>query len=270
MKKILTPLVGMIIGFILVFWSISSSGPIAAFIDIPSLVITLFGSMSAVMISFPLDEILKVPKVMKELLIESEDNRVEIVHLFTEFSKKSRVNGVLSIEDDIRDLENETMFKGLQMVVDGKEGDIIRSQMELEMDLTEARYDTAPALFSKWGEFAPAFGMIGTLIGLVVMLGELDDPSLIGSGMATALLTTFYGTMLANLIFLPLADNMKKLAASKMITYEIIYEGVIAMQEGQNPRDIEEKLKSFLSPKELAEMETSDSISLDNLQKQEV
>lgn len=270
MKKLLMPLAGMIIGFVLVFWSIASSGPINAFIDVPSWIITFFGSMSAVMISFPLDEMLKVPKVMRELLMGSEDNRVEIVHLFTEFSKKARINGVLSIEEDIQGLENETMFKGLQMVVDGKEGDVIKSQMELEMDLTEESYEAAPALFNKWGEFAPAFGMIGTLIGLIVMLGELDDPSLIGSGMATALITTFYGTMLANLVFLPLATNMTKLAADKMITYEIIFEGVIAMQEGQNPRDIEEKLKSYLTTKELAEMETSEPISLENLQKQEV
>src|SRR5699024_10501745 len=124
-------------------------------------------------------------------------------------------------------------------------------QMELEMDLAEERYESAPNLFNKWGEFAPAFGMIGTLIGLVIMLGELDDPSLIGSGMATALITTFYGTMLANLVFLPFANNMKLLISEKMITYEIIFEGVRAIQEGQNPRDIEEKLSSYLSAREL-------------------
>ncbi|MEY8291426.1 motility protein A [Carnobacteriaceae bacterium 52-44] len=270
MKKLLMPLAGMIIGFVLVFWSITSSGPIGAFIDIPSIVITLFGSMSAVVISFPIKKMIEVPKIMKELLIDPDDNRIEMVQLFTEFSKKARVNGVLSIEDDIQALENETMFKGLQMVVDGKEGEIIKSQMELEMDLTEERYEAAPALFNKWGEFAPAFGMVGTLIGLIVMLGELDDPSLIGTGMATALLTTFYGTMLANLIFLPLATNMKQLATDKMITYEIILEGVIAMQEGQNPRDIEEKLKSYLTTQEVSEMESSEPVSLENLQKQEV
>lgn len=270
MKKLLMPLSGMVIGFVLVFWSITSSGPIAAFIDIPSLVITLFGSMSAVAISFPLDEISKIPKIFKELMLDQEDDRVELIQLFSELSKKARVNGVLSIEDDIQGLENETMFKGLQMVVDGKDGEVIQSQMELEMDLTEERYEVAPAFFNKWGEFAPAFGMIGTLIGLIVMLGELDDPSLIGSGMATALITTFYGTMLANLVFLPLATNLTQLATTKMVTYEIVLEGVVAMQESQNPRDIEEKLKSYLTTKELSEMEISEPVSLENLQKQEV
>lgn len=270
MKKIVVPFFGMIIGLVLVFWSITSSGPLSAFLDGPSFVITFFGSMSAVLISIPFDKIKGIPRVMKELLIDREDSRVEIVQLFIEFSKKTRMNGVLSIEGDVQRLENEAMHRGLQMVVDGKEGEIVTSQMELEMDLAEDRYDSAPALFSKWGEFAPAFGMIGTLIGLIIMLGELDDPSLIGSGMATALITTFYGTMLANLVFLPFASNMKLLIAEKMVTYEIIFEGVTAIQEGQNPRDIEEKLMSYLSNQEVKEMNLSDSVSLDNLQKQEV
>lgn len=270
MKKLFMPIIGMIVGLALVFWSITSSGPLEAFIDGPSLVITLFGSFSAVIISFPIDKIKIVPKVIKELLIDQEDNRIEVVQLFTEFSKKARVNGVLSIEEDIQGLENEAMLRGLQMVVDGKEGEIINSQMELEMDLTEERYEIAPTMFNKWGEFAPAFGMIGTLIGLIIMLGELDDPSMIGSGMATALITTFYGTMLANIVFLPLATNMAQLVAEKMVTYEIILEGVKSMQEGQNPRDIEEKLKSYLSLQELREMELSEPISLENIQKQEV
>ena len=270
MKKLLGPLGGMIIGFVLVFWSIASSGPLSAFIDAPSWIITFFGSMAAVIMSFPIDELMKVPKVIKEVMIDPADNRIEIVQLFSEFSKKSRLNGILSIESDIQNLENKTLQRGLQMVIDGKEGEIINEQIELEMDLTEERYQIAPLFLNKWGEFAPAFGMIGTLIGLIVMLGELDDPSLIGSGMATALITTFYGTMLANLVFLPLATNISQLISEKMVTYEIIHNGVIAMQEGQNPRDIEEKLKSYLTPKELEEMETSDPISLENLQKQEV
>lgn len=270
MKNILTPIIGMLIGFILVFWSISSSGPLAAFIDVPSIVITFFGSMAAVAISFPIQNMLKIPSVIKELMLDQGDNRVEIIQLFAELSKKSRVNGVLSIEEDIQELENSTMQKGLQMVIDGKDGEIIKAQMELEMDLTSERYEIAPAVLNKWGEFAPAFGMIGTLIGLIVMLGELDDPSTIGSGMATALITTFYGTILANLVFIPLATNLSRLAEDKLITYEIVIDGIISMQEGQTPRDIEEKLKSYLSAQELSEMETSEPITLGNLQNQEV
>lgn len=270
MKKLITPIIGMLIGFFLVFWSISSSGPLAAFIDPGSIVITFFGSMAAVVISFPVDNMVKIPSVIKELMIDQGDNRIEIIQLFSELSKKSRLNGVLSIEDDIQDLTNSTMQKGLQMVIDGKDGEIIKAQMELEMDLTDERYDIAPSLLNKWGEFAPAFGMIGTLIGLIVMLSELNDPSTIGIGMSTALITTFYGTILANLVFIPLASNLSSLAEDKLVTYEIVIDGVISMQEGQTPRDIEEKLKSYLSVQELSEMETSEPIILGNLQNQEV
>lgn len=270
MKKLLTPIIGMLIGFFLVFWSISSSGPLSAFIDPGSIVITFFGSMAAVAISFPVDNMKKIPSVIKELMIDQGDNRIEIIQLFSELSKKSRLNGVLSIEDDIQDLTNSTMQKGLQMVIDGKDGEIIKAQMELEMDLTDERYDIAPSLLNKWGEFAPAFGMIGTLIGLIVMLSELNDPSTIGIGMSTALITTFYGTILANLVFIPLASNLSSLAEDKLVTYEIVIDGVISMQEGQTPRDIEEKLKSYLSVQELSEMETSEPIILGNLQNQEV
>lgn len=270
MKKLITPIIGMLIGFFLVFWSISSSGPLAAFIDPGSIVITFFGSMAAVAISFPVDNMKKIPSVIKELMIDQGDNRIEIIQLFSELSKKSRLNGVLSIEGDIQELANSTMQKGLQMVIDGKDGEIIKAQMELEMDLTDERYDIAPSLLNKWGEFAPAFGMMGTLIGLIVMLSELNDPSTIGIGMSTALITTFYGTILANLVFNPLASNLSSLAEDKLVTYEIVIDGVISMQEGQTPRDIEEKLKSYLSVQELSEMETSEPIILGNLQNQEV
>src|SRR5699024_366768 len=141
MKNILTPIIGMLIGFVLVFWSISSSGPLAAFIDVPSIVITFFGSMAAVGISFPIQNMLKIPSVIKELMLDQGDNRVEIIQLFAELSKKSRMNGVLSIEEDIQELENSTMQKGLQMVIDGKDGETIKAQMELEMDLTSERYE---------------------------------------------------------------------------------------------------------------------------------
>src|SRR5699024_1287526 len=151
-----------------------------------------------VFISFPLSDFSKFPKIIKELMIDEDDNRVELVQSFIELSKKSRVHGILSIEEDIQTTNNKMLQNGLQMVIDGKDGESVREQLELEIDLTEDKYKSAPSILSKWGEYAPAFGMIGTLIGLIVMLGELNDPSTIGSGMATALVTTFYGTVLAN------------------------------------------------------------------------
>lgn len=269
MKKFVAPLIWSIIGTILVLWSISSSGPLYAFWDSSSVTITLFGSMSAVFISFPFEEIKLVPGVLKELLFEAEDSRVEMVQTFVELSRKSRVNGILSIEDDIQELDNQMMANGIQMIVDGKDAEAIKKQLTLEIDFVEQNYEVAPLFLSKWGEFAPAFGMIGTLIGLIVMLGELDDPSMIGTGMAVALLTTFYGSFLSNLVFLPLATNVQQLIAEKMITYDIILEGILAMQEGQNPRDLEERLKVYLNAAEQLEMDTSESVAIGNFEKQE-
>lgn len=270
MKKIIGPLIWAIVGTALVVWSIASSGPLGAFWDAPSIVITLFGSMAALFMSLPSEQIKKVPSVLKELFVADDDDRVEMVQIFSELSKKARVQGILSIENDIETVENPLLKKGVQMIVDGKDGEAIKSQLELEIDMIEESYDIAPLFLNKWGEFAPAFGMIGTLIGLIVMLGELDDPSSIGTGMAVALLTTFYGSFLANLVFLPLASNIEQLISDKMVSYEIVLEGVTSMQEGQNPRDIEERLKAYLTTKELAEFEVSEPVILGNLENQEV
>lgn len=270
MKKLITPIIWSIVGTGLVLWSIASSGPLGGFWDGPSVVITLFGSMSSLFGSFPFDEMKRIPGVFKELLVEPDMSRVDLVKIFSEFSKNSRKNGILSIEKDLENIENPMLTRGIQMIVDGKDGEAIKAQLELEIDLIEEGYQVAPLFLNKWGELAPAFGMIGTLIGLVVMLGELDDPSLIGTGMAVALLTTFYGSFLANVVFLPLASNLDQLISDKMVSYDIILEGVTSMQEGQNPRDIEEKLKSYLTVEELTQLEISDPIIIGELGNQEV
>lgn len=270
MKKVGSPLVATVIGFALVFWSINSSGPIEAFLDGPSFVITFFGSLAALVISFPIDDLADTPKVLRELFMSPEENRVDVVQTFIELSKKARQSGLLAIENDLEEIDNEMIVHSIQMVVDGKDAETIQSVLDLQLEEIEERYAIAPNVFNKWGEFAPAFGMIGTLIGLIVMLGELDDPSLIGSGMATALITTFYGTMLANLLFLPLASNLERLADEKMVTNDIIVAGTLAIQEGQNPRDLEQQLRSFLTPKEIRMMDSKEVETEINLGKQEV
>jgi len=133
------------------------------------------------------------------------------------------------------------------MVVDGTDIDTIEEILNVELEQTEDRHSVGQQVFLKWGEYAPAFGMIGTLIGLIAMLGDLQDPSLIGTGMATALLTTFYGSLMANMVFLPIAKNLEIQTSNELKTNEMIIEGVLALQRGDNPRVIEQKLSSFLS-----------------------
>ncbi len=250
MKKNIWPTIGLITGIIVIIWSIKIAGEDVSFVDIPSVLITFIGSFCAILISFPFKSIIKIPSVLKTLLFMPKDDRVTIVQLFGDLSRKARQNGLLSLEDDIEGLDNDLLATGLQMVVDGVEADRIREILELELDSIERRHRIGQDVFSKWGELAPGFGMLGTLIGLIIMLSKLDDPSIIGSGMATALLTTFYGSLSANLLFLPIASNLKLQTDEEIFTGELIIDGVLEIQIGSNPRIIEEKLVTYLSPAE--------------------
>lgn len=246
MKKNMVPLIGIALGIGLLVWSITSGGPIAAFIDAPSLVITLGGSFSALLVSFPLTDLKKIPNVLKQLLLQSDIKEEELIATVVDISKKTRSQGILAIENDIKELDNEMLVYGLEMVVDGSDPEDIREIMEIKAENIEKRHSVGQNIFNKWGELAPGFGMLGTLIGLIIMLGQLTDPSTIGSGMATALITTFYGSLLANMIFLPIATNLKIQTEAEMQLCEMAIEGVLSIQAGQNPRVIEQKLRSYL------------------------
>ncbi|GEK89349.1 chemotaxis protein MotA [Alkalibacterium putridalgicola] len=247
MKRNILPLVGLVVGIGLIIMAMSQNSTLINYFDGPSLVITFFGSFSAILISFPLNTLKKVPALLKKLMFTPDDDRAALLDNLTELAKKSRTQGILAIEEDIKELNNPVLIHGLEMVVDGTDVDTIEEILNVELNQTEDRHSIGQEVFLKWGEFAPAFGMIGTLIGLIAMLGDLQDPSLIGTGMATALLTTFYGSFLANMVFLPIAKNLEMQTANELKTNEMIIEGVLALQRGDNPRVMEQKLQSFLS-----------------------
>lgn len=254
MKKSFSNLLGLVAGVILIIWGIiNGGGNMVNFIDIPSIVITLFGSAAAMLVVFPIQTLKNTPKTIKLLLIDSKVNKVQVVQTFTEMSRKSRMNGILSLEDEIDSIDNDVFKLGLRMVVDGLDPDNIKDTLELKLETTERRHSQGQEVFLKWGELAPAFGMLGTLIGLVIMLVELDDPSKIGMGMATALLTTFYGSFFANLIFLPIAYNLSIKTDEEMFSGQMIVDGVLELQAGTNTRVLEERLITYLSPKEQEE-----------------
>ena len=250
MKKDMTPVIGIVLGLALVIWSITSAGDIMGFIDVPSIVITFFGSFAALMVNYPLSELKKIPKLLKVLLEGPSIDRIETLNLFLDMSKKARMEGILALEEEIKDIDNETISQGVQMVVDGMEPDAIREILELKLGSTARRHQKGQDIFSSWGELAPGFGMLGTLIGLVIMLLDMDDPSAIGTGMATALLTTFYGSLLANLFFIPISNNLSNKTDEEMFIGDMIVEGVLEIQSGSNTRLLEDKLKNYLSPDE--------------------
>ncbi len=248
MKREVSPVIGMVLGFILIVWAIVSSGDIINFIDIPSVIITLFGSFCAILIIFPFKTIKNIPKTLKALVLAPKDSKDEIIVLFVKMAKKARVNGLLSLEDDLTYVDNEMISLGMQMVIDGMELENIREILRLKLDTVERRHNEGQAVFEKWGELAPAFGMLGTLVGLIIMLSGLDDPSNIGAGMATALLTTFYGSLLSNLVFLPIAEKLSYRTEEEVFVGNMVIEGVTEIQSGTNPRILEERLVNYLSP----------------------
>lgn len=250
MGKSYSAVMGLVAGAFLIVYSIMTSGDIKNFVDIPSLIITLGGSFCALLISFPARDLMKVPKILKLLVNKPESDRKKLILLFSEMARKARKNGLLSLEDDIATMEDEFLVSGLQMVVDGIDPDVIREILTLKMETTERRHRMGQSIFSKWGELAPAFGMIGTLIGLIVMLANLQDSASIGTGMAVALITTFYGSFLANLVFIPIANNLSVQTDEEMLSKEMAIEGIIEIHAGTNPRILEEKLMTYLSPEE--------------------
>lgn len=251
MRKSYTAIIGLVSGMIILVLSIMDGGEIGSFIDVPSIAVTIGGSFAALLISFPFRDLMKLPKVLKLLVNNPEQDRVRIITMFSDLARKARRDGLLALEDDISNMEDEFLVSGLQMVVDGIEPDVIRDILSMKMETTEKRHRMGQAIFSKWAELAPAFGMLGTLIGLIIMLANLQDASAIGSGMAVALITTFYGSLLANLIFIPIASNLSVQTNEEMISKEMTIEGVIEIQAGTNPRILEEKLMTYLSPDEL-------------------
>ena len=251
MKKNLTPIIGLVIGTILVVGSITMSGSLINFWDISSVIIVLGGSFAALLVSFPRQLLMKIPSILKKLIMTPRGDRQNLVVLFVELGKKARRDGLLALEDDISTMDDDFLASGMQMVVDGVEPEIIEETLDLKMETIERRHRSGQDVFLKWGELAPAFGMIGTLIGLILMLVDLDDPSGIGTGMAVALITTLYGSLMANLVFIPIASNLEVQTDDEMYTCRMMIDGILAIQAGNNPRFIEERLMTYLSSEEL-------------------
>jgi len=249
MKKqdILTS-VGIVAGFGLTFWGMSSGGTsLSIFYDPASIAITVGGSFAALIIAYPFSEMKRFMMVIAQSFKESTSSRTELIIIFKKLSKKARKEGLLSLEDEIEVLNNDFLKKGLQMVVDGFDPESIKEIMELEIGEMERRHADGSNMLKSWAAYAPAFGMIGTLIGLIQMLANLTDSSAIASGMGKALITTFYGALLAYLILIPMSQNLKYKSTIEVNSQEMMIEGILAIQSGVNPRIIEEKLISYLS-----------------------
>jgi chemotaxis protein MotA len=242
-------LLGIVMGTGLVVWGMAQGGTgLGLFWNVPSLAIVVGGGTAAVMVCFPLPKVIGAMKVVKNAFFPQHSESTDIINIIVSFAEKARREGLLTLEEDAAALENDFLQKAIQLVVDGTDPELVRDILEIELAFLEDRHKLGREIFEQFGSFLPAFGMIGTLIGLIAMLANLDDPSTIGSGMAVALITTFYGALLANIVALPIAKKLGVRNQEEVLIRQVIVEGVLAIQNGENPRIVQEKLKAFFPP----------------------
>lgn len=245
--------VGTVLAIALILGSIViGGGSFMAFIDIPSILVVIGGSIAAALISFPLPNFLGVFGVTMKAVFWKVDPPEIVIKQIVSLSEVARREGILALESRTDDIDNDFIKLGIQMAVDGTRPEVMEDILRTELDAVATRHRDGKALLDCMGRFAPAFGMIGTLLGLVIMLGDMSDPSKIGAGMAVALLTTLYGAIASNCLFLPFAEKLGYTSKKERLTMDIIIRGVMAIQSGENPRVIEQKLNTFIPPKQRA------------------
>lgn len=242
-------LIGILVSFGLVIISIMMGGEGIWFINAPSVMIVFGGTMGATLLAYPLGDVLSVIKVAKQVFMHKSHPINELIPMIAGFAKKARQEGILSFESQLAEIEDPFLVQGIQMAIDGMETSAIEDVMTTEIYYLEERHRLGADIFSTMGGFAPAVGMLGTIIGLVQMLMQMEDPSQIGAPMAVALLTTFYGTLLANLLFLPVAGKLKTRSKQEILLKQMMLQGVISIQSGDNHRVVEQKLKAFIAPR---------------------
>ncbi|MEG2172312.1 MAG: MotA/TolQ/ExbB proton channel family protein [Desulfovibrionaceae bacterium] len=239
---------GILSGFGLVLGAIFLGPQPGNFIDIPSVMIVFGGSLAALMVCFPFEEVKQAFRAAVKAFTSKGMPARDVVGTMVKIAEISRKEGIIALEKI--QTTNPILKKATQLIADSADPDLIRDTVVIEIVSMKKRHNVAIAVFTRLGSLAPAMGMIGTLIGLVQMLANLADPTSIGPAMAVAILTTFYGAILANLLFLPLAGKLKARSMQEELTLQVIFEGAKSILENNNPRLVYEKLSSFLPPNE--------------------
>ncbi len=243
-------ILGFGLGAFCLIYSILNSGDLISFYNVPSIFITVGGGFFSTIIYYNIREILAIPKFIKIAFTSKSSNAIDTIALMVKLSEKTRREGLLAIEPELEQIDDPFIRRSLQLVVDGIESETIKDYMNMEINNMEARHSTGISVFKTFGAEFPAWGMIGTMIGLIIMLQNLDDASTIGPAMSVSLTTTFYGCVLANFICIPIADKLQRKSDDEVHIKELIAEAVISIQAGENPKMMEQKLRVFLSPGE--------------------
>jgi len=245
----LSTLVGTILVIVLVFWSMAmGSGGLILFWDVPSAVLVFGGTFSVILMHFTFADMGAVVKVtLRTFMVKLRSPEQEIDRLL-EYATVARKEGLLALEAKVQDVNDRFLSKGLQCLIDGLPPETVRSILQMEADVQRSRHAHGKKLLEMFASFAPAFGMIGTLVGLVQMLSSLKDPSQIGGGMAVALLTTLYGALIANMICLPLAGKLDLRAKQEAQLRTLMIDGLLGIQAGEKPAILRERLEAFVRP----------------------
>lgn len=223
-------------------------GDVTAFIDVQSATMVIGGTIAATLIANPLPEVVGLMGVYMNAIKNSGTSPNELIKTIVGFAETARREGILALEQAVEEADDAFLSGGIRLAVDGTEPDLIMDILETELRFVEERHKAGQEVISRAGATAPAFGMIGTLVGLVIMLKNMDDPAAIGPGMAIALLTTLYGSIIANVFLEPISAKLKTYSAKELLAKQMIIEGIMAIQSGDNPRIVEHKLSVFLPP----------------------
>ena len=229
------------------------------FVDPASIFIVVGGTIASSLLHYPLPQVLSIIPITKNIFTTSTETPNAAIETLVSLAEKARREGLLSLEQDVDTEENEFLKKGIQLVIDGTDPELVREIMEIELEYLEERHKVGVGLYEAMGYYAPAFGMIGTLIGLIAMLNFLgQNAAFLAMYLKTALVTTLYGAIMANLFFLPIAGKLKVRSSEELMLKQVMIQGIICIQEGNNPRIVRQKLMSFLPPKIRREMEAAE------------
>lgn len=245
----ISTVIGLIVGIVCVIISIFwGGGNPGNFIDEASIFIVFGGVIGAMLISYPMPKLLEGLKTIKHAFNKKEIDPTEVITKINDLALAARKEGLLALEEIAQNMDDAFLQKGILLIVDGTDADLLRSILETEIAFVQTRHKDNQKVWDSIAELGPAWGMIGTLIGLIIMLEQLSDPSTLGPKMAVALITTFYGSILANFVATPISTKLKLNSDDEILHKQVMVEGLLSIQAGENPRVIEEKLKAFLSP----------------------
>ena len=246
----LATLIGLVLAWGAFLGSIIiEGGDLGALINPSAALLVFGGTLGASMICFPLSTVIGLPGVVKNAFLSKKEDVGHLIKTLVGYAEKARREGLLALEDEVQKMDDPFLKKGVQLAIDGTDPELVREIMQTEIAFLGSRHHEGANLFGTMGGFAPTLGVIGTVSGLVHMLANLSDPGSMGPSIAAAFIATLYGVCSANLLFLPLGNKLKAISHEEVLVREIMMEGILSIQAGDNPRIVEEKLKAFLSPK---------------------